>query len=302
MRCPFLLAGLILLFLLSACNTGKNGGKGDSFHGDAAPAPRKVIPPKIPDRISEKEAYMEFLDTLSSPAGLSVIMTNPDDRSTFTFCNDTLVILQFSTAEWMLGTWKMHGDEISIHFFKAAGDRGIGDPVVSSASPSERPVYAEYVPYVYFADEDKMLPWQEMKAIMRTGGNSVYILADKKVSCDLNRFNLELPGKYPFISSRLIDESEVANITEEELSIMINEVYARYGLTFTDKKLREYFKKQSWYKARYTNVEKYLQGIEEKNLILLKKREQQIQQAKPKKKATSPAARKKKNTTRKTTK
>jgi hypothetical protein len=301
MRYFFILAGCVLLLLLPACKTGKNGGMRGAFQGDSAIAPRKVIPPKIPDRISEKEAYMEFLDTLSSPIGLSVIMNNPDDRSTFTFCNDSLVILQFTSAEWMLGNWKMHGDEIIIHFFKAAGDRGIGDPVVSPSNPSERPVYAEYVPYVYFADEEKSLPWQEMKAIMKTGGNSVYILADKKGSCDMSRLNLELPGKYPFVSSRLIDESEVASITEEELTVMINEVYARYGLNFTDRKLREYFKKQSWYKGRYTNVDKYLQGIEEKNLLLLKKRDQQIQQSKPKKKATT-TTRKKKTTIRKTTK
>lgn len=281
-----------LMLSVSACQTGPSNTARHPEDTLANSNPGKVLPPKIPDRISEHEAFIEYLDTLSSPKGLSIQVNDPDDQSTYTFCNDTLVILQYGPSEWMVGNWTIQDDRIMIRFFKAAGERGIGDPVVSPGKAGEKPMYAAYVPYVYYTEEEKTLPWQDMKAIMQTEGRSMYVLADKKASCDLTHFNFELPGKYPWLSSRLIESAELSGVNEADLSIMINEIYARYGLIFKDKKLKTYFSKQTWYSPRYNDVNKFIQGIEEKNLLLLFAKDKELQQLKPKK---APLLKKKKS-------
>jgi hypothetical protein len=280
---------LLLLILVAGCNTSGPSSHTNKPGENPDTGPKKAMLPTIPDRISEKEAFNIYMDTLSSPLGLSIIMNDIDEHSIFTFCDDTLVIQQSTSSEWTLGTWHKSEDGIHIHFYKAAGQRGIGNPLTSPSTDNTPVVYSEYVEYVYDTDEEKILPWEDMKAIMRKGGNSIYVLADKKASCDLSLYNLQLPGHYPYLSSRLIDKDEIENLSSEELKIMINEIYARYGFIFPERKLRAYFTKQNWYKPRFKNVDKYLQGIEEKNLLILKEKEDKLLKAKTKKSAKAKA-------------
>ena len=52
---------------------------------------------------------------------------------------------------------------------------------------------------------------------------------------------------------------------------MRNEIYARHGLIFQNKKLKKYFDKQPWYKPRYNDVSNMLSETEKKNIAFLKK-------------------------------
>lgn len=50
--------------------------------------------------------------------------------------------------------------------------------------------------------------------------------------------------------TRYISESELKNLTREEVRIARNEIYARHGRKFDDKTLSNYFKQFDWYKPK----------------------------------------------------
>ena len=47
--------------------------------------------------------------------------------------------------------------------------------------------------------------------------------------------------------SRYIDRSEVANMSEKQLTLALNEIYARKGRRFNSSELQAYFNSKSWY-------------------------------------------------------
>lgn len=70
-----------------------------------------------------------------------------------------------------------------------------------------------------------------------------------------------------------LSQSEVDAMSEDELNIAINEIYARRGRIFTSPDLAAYFNAQSWYKPLYT-AEEFSQKVvfndyEAKNITLL---------------------------------
>lgn len=48
-------------------------------------------------------------------------------------------------------------------------------------------------------------------------------------------------------ASRLLTEADLENLTQEDLRIARNEIYARHGRKFLDEGLQEYFNGKSWY-------------------------------------------------------
>ena len=87
---------------------------------------------------------------------------------------------------------------------------------------------------------------------------------------------LFMPGKYPEMSIREITKEELVKKSKEELKIMRNEVYARYGMTF--KKggdMDKYFSKQDWYYSNVENAEKFLSQLEKDNIKLVLEIEKQ---------------------------
>ena len=60
-------------------------------------------------------------------------------------------------------------------------------------------------------------------------------------------------------------------MTSDQLSIMRNEIYARYGYTFRKKgEMDTYFNNQSWYQSQHQNVNSFLTAIERYNIALIK--------------------------------
>ena len=47
--------------------------------------------------------------------------------------------------------------------------------------------------------------------------------------------------------SRYIDRSDLVPFTREEVSLIRNEIYARYGYQFSSREIQDYFNRQSWY-------------------------------------------------------
>ena len=51
----------------------------------------------------------------------------------------------------------------------------------------------------------------------------------------------------PESASRLLTEADLEKLTQEDLRIARNEIYARHGRKFLDEGLQEYFNGKSWY-------------------------------------------------------
>jgi hypothetical protein len=90
-----------------------------------------------------------------------------------------------------------------------------------------------------------------------------------------------IPGKYPFASTRYLYDSELARLSQWELKIMRNEIYARRGYLFhKNPEMMRYFLSQEWYNNIPNKIDdgeyifnKLLTDIEKANINLIKKYE-----------------------------
>jgi len=79
-----------------------------------------------------------------------------------------------------------------------------------------------------------------------------------------------LNGKFSEGTCKLLRHEMLKNYSFDDLKILRNEIYARYGLTFkAGGEMEKYFKAQTWYAAQYTNVDKFLTELEKKNIQLI---------------------------------
>lgn len=76
---------------------------------------------------------------------------------------------------------------------------------------------------------------------------------------------------FPYSSSSYLTQSQVASLSNYELGIARNEIYARHGYTFDLAQFRNYFNSQAWYTPIGKNVS--LSKIEEYNVGLIKAEE-----------------------------
>lgn len=83
-------------------------------------------------------------------------------------------------------------------------------------------------------------------------------------------------GRYAALSYELKSDAWFKLKTKEELQIMRNEIYARYGFRFVKGgKMDTYFRKQAWYLAQRDNVTDLLNEIERRNIEKIVKLEKQ---------------------------
>ena len=84
---------------------------------------------------------------------------------------------------------------------------------------------------------------------------------------------------FPNSSSSLLSSSDISSKNNWEIIIAINEIYARYGFSFSPVELNNYFESKSWYtNTYYNNIT--LNDTEDKNLKLLaQEREKRITNA-----------------------
>lgn len=81
-----------------------------------------------------------------------------------------------------------------------------------------------------------------------------------------------LVGDYPFASKRLLTEEELEKYNLDQLKIIRNEIFARYGLIFEkDGQMDKNFSQQKWYRKNYNKVDHWLTTIELKNIETIKK-------------------------------
>ncbi len=56
------------------------------------------------------------------------------------------------------------------------------------------------------------------------------------------------PGRYPQTSLEKLTDKELADLLRQELTMMLNEIYARHGYEFEEPRVKKYFEGQDWYR------------------------------------------------------
>ncbi len=90
---------------------------------------------------------------------------------------------------------------------------------------------------------------------------------------DLAQDGAYLEGRFPEASERRLSSRDVQSLSNEELGIMRNEIFARHGYIFNSNKWSNYFGRQDWYSPQYSGVDGMLTQIEKSNISLIKKYE-----------------------------
>lgn len=67
-----------------------------------------------------------------------------------------------------------------------------------------------------------------------------------------------------------LTDSDLSGYSKEDLKILRNAIYAKYGYIFKSEELKNYFGKYDWYKAQYSDVSKKLSPIEKANVKFIK--------------------------------
>ncbi len=79
-----------------------------------------------------------------------------------------------------------------------------------------------------------------------------------------------VPGFFPEGSTRALDESDTKYLTRWGHSVMLNEIYARHGIKFTDDDLKSHFGRFEWYNPRFNDVQAKLTELEKQNIEFLR--------------------------------
>ena len=85
-----------------------------------------------------------------------------------------------------------------------------------------------------------------------------------------------IPGSYPYASQRLLTDEDVRFLSQYNLRVMRNEIYARHGFIFQNTEMKNYFSTQPWYSPLYNDVNSMLTVIEKKNVDIIKKYERSV--------------------------
>ena len=76
----------------------------------------------------------------------------------------------------------------------------------------------------------------------------------------------------PDSNTHYLTEDDLRGLTSDELEIARNEIYARHGYQFKQKKMIKYFNNQSWYvRSKYKITTDDLNEIEYANVMLIKR-------------------------------
>lgn len=82
------------------------------------------------------------------------------------------------------------------------------------------------------------------------------------------------PGDYPEASNRFLTKEDLKKYSKEELVIMRNEIFARYGYRFRSESLMDqHFSSKNWYRPYFDFVGGFLSELELHNISLIQAEE-----------------------------
>ncbi len=78
------------------------------------------------------------------------------------------------------------------------------------------------------------------------------------------------PGQFPEGSARVLTDKDLKFLSEWGLKVMLNEIYARHGMLFTDDAMQKHFNHSNWYHGTSKDVDNKLTKTEKQNIRLIR--------------------------------
>ena len=88
--------------------------------------------------------------------------------------------------------------------------------------------------------------------------------------------NSELEGDYSFASDEILTDIVLSFYSKEELRLIRNEIFARYGYLFKANDLIKYFENKNWYNPQFENVSNKLTELEKINIQIISDYENKV--------------------------
>lgn len=99
--------------------------------------------------------------------------------------------------------------------------------------------------------------------------NDIYVNPAEYNYINEKEYNINYYGDITFLDN--INEYALLNLTRDELRLLRNTFYAKYGYIFISNDLNEHFNKFSWYKPQYNNVDDKLTEYDNYIVELIRK-------------------------------
>ncbi len=182
--------------------------------------------------------------------------------------------LSGASTSYSVGIWLIDKDNIKINTHKIVGSRPIGEPLNPEVSYADNPdvlyEFETYEDFEYWINEEKIL---SLKDFFLSG--DPWLLTHRQAcTFKVNVDEYSIPGQYKQASCKKLNNNDLKDLDKQELRLMRNEIFARYGYKFKSIDLQKYFISKDWYHGYATNVDKYLTDIEKQNIELISKFEQ----------------------------
>ncbi|MBK6263604.1 YARHG domain-containing protein [Marivirga sp. S37H4] len=192
--------------------------------------------------------------------------SGPDNHLIF---KTNKVIYSLDFLNYYEGTWHLNEDTILISFTHYKGMRGIGN--INPVSSTDYSSYTKSVPTINEINKSAkiVINRNELYFFWNVQNNPELFKPVDKPEFNPDNLKIIISGKCPEASIRVIPIEELKIYSKEELRLMRNEIFARYGYTFKSPQLADYFNRQTWYHQNpKTNeeVESYLTNIEIRNI------------------------------------
>jgi hypothetical protein len=204
----------------------------------------------------------------SYPAGLELYGSDcASGGFEYFFFADGGVIAQDPTMPCptvQLGTWKRVGADVEVRLSRAWGCVGRGR-VVEHASAD---VYEDYVARAGPVRAEPLRFAADAFAPLGPRAQCEYVIRHARPQ-DPYAFLRQFGGDHPETFLRALTRAELADRSADELRLMRNEIFARYGYRFKDAALLERFRKNAGYRPGLSNVDAFLSELERANVATL---------------------------------
>jgi len=94
----------------------------------------------------------------------------------------------------------------------------------------------------------------------------------KKYNAEFSQFNF-LSTEIRVDKQRIYSEQYLESLSKQELRLLRNEIFAKYGLKFSAEDLKKHFEKSFYYDGVYNNVTAFLNEYDRINIELVQKYE-----------------------------
>jgi hypothetical protein len=180
------------------------------------------------------------------------------------------------------GTWKLEDSIIKIHYTVCFFGKPAGEKIYDETRCSEER-YSLYTAVRENIDRHESMDWNPER-------QNIELITDKYSTynnwrdyygretkrhiyqADFSQFNF-LTTEIRIDRQRIFSEPYLASLSRQELRLLRNEIFAKYGLKFNSADLKEHFEKPLYYDGFYNDVTAFVNEYDRANIELVQKYE-----------------------------